>query len=87
MYQWLFRGGLVSGRIRAGRDYIIGILQKYSIPLCFGVPWFGTAPLELHLIRNCLGTSRGVLGIGLEQCARRELFKIGTLDSDQRHLL
>lgn len=25
------------GRIRAGRDYIIGILQKYSIPLCFGV--------------------------------------------------
>ncbi|CAK9066993.1 unnamed protein product [Durusdinium trenchii] len=25
------------GRLRAGRDYIIGILQKYSIPLVFGV--------------------------------------------------
>ncbi len=28
-----------SGRLRAGRDYIIGILQKYSVPLVFGVPW------------------------------------------------
>ena len=25
------------GRLRAGKDYIIGILQKYSIPLVFGV--------------------------------------------------
>ena len=26
------------GRLRAGRDYIIGILQKYSVPLVFGAP-------------------------------------------------
>ena len=33
-----FAGVRPSGRLRAGRDYIIGILQKYSIPLVFGAP-------------------------------------------------
>ena len=102
---------LCWGRLRAGRDYIIGILQKYSIPLCFGVPLdankvksekqmeFGTVGNRhtdvtytrifswngQRLVQAAWQDSDwGVPGIVVEQCARRKLFRAGTLDSNQR---
>ena len=78
-----------SGRLRAGKDYIIGILQKYSIPLVFGVPW-SSGGFVHHGLKDFHAwqsdwLAQGVPGISVEQCAWRELFGVGALDSNQRH--